>query len=332
MKKRILIPLVLAVALVGLVALVLLGIHHKTIMVETVRVGTLRGGVSSLDVIEYLHLDKETSIRVKVIRFTATLDIANAIARGDIDVAVIPVEFVAKLWERGYKVGVIAVDFYQNQAVIARGNVNAKTLEDLEGMRIGVFTPTGTYAMFRAYTRIIYHKEPLEMFKIVNLPPTQLVEAFARGDIDAAVVWEPIASMLVADYGGKIVVTFQQLWRRVLGKTTLKPVMIVYAARLDWARKHEHELKTLLELRSRAAHLWNTNRSLALRILEEYYHLTPRAAQLCWSRLHLVEAVNLNKPLEESMRMVWNLAWRGGYLPYNPSRIPDTIFIKLATG
>ncbi len=285
-----------------------------------VRVGTLRGGVSSLDVIVVADLSSKHGVQIEPLLFTSTLDLANALSRGDIDVAVIPVEFVAKLREKGVNVTVLAVDFYQNQALVARKGL-AESVSDLRGRPVGVFKPTGTYAMFRAYMRVVYGVDSENYFKLVNMPPPQLVQAFQRGDVDAVVVWEPFVSKLVADYNGSIVVDYGMLWKEWSGHVGDRGVMVVYAARAEWAYGHPQVVERLLQARSDAARLWNTNETLAVSILVENYGLSKGAAELCWQRLRMEEAVHLTDSMVRNIIAVWELAREGGYISSSPEEL-----------
>ncbi len=289
-------------------------------------VGTLRGGVSSIDIVERLGLGEKYGVHVKVVRFQSTLDLANAFSRGDVDVAIIPAEFVARLRERGVDAVIAAVDFYQNQAIVARKELSSAGLESLFGKRLGVFKPTGTYAMFRAYIKLLYGADVEKTFTIVNLPPMQLVEAFSRGDVDAVVVWEPLVSLLVAEHGGHIVTSFQDLWSKAMGSGS--PVMVVYAVRKEWAEANSKLLEALLRARSEAAHLWNTNLSLAKQILADLYGVAGRAAELCWKRLRMVETVWVTRDQAESVIGVWKLAKLGGYISTDPEELARGAFLS----
>ena len=289
--------------------------------VPVIRIGTLRGGVSSMDVILAEHLDERYGFRLEPHYFTSTLDLANALSKGDIDVAIIPAEFVAKLREKGSNITILAVDFYQNQAVVVRGGVNATSIRDLKGMKVGVFKPTGTFAMFRAYMKSIYNIDVERFFKLVNAPPPQLVQAFGRGDVDAVVIWEPFVSKLVAEAGGRILVSYKQLWSMWKGHVGSNGVMIAYAAHAGWAWSHPSLVEKLLKARAQAAHDWNTNESLALGILEKSYELSEGAAKLCWKRLRMEESVGLTRGMVENILAVWELAREGGYISSSPEKL-----------
>ncbi|KSW11599.1 hypothetical protein CF15_01850 [Pyrodictium occultum] len=291
-----------------------------------VRVGTLRGGISSLDVIKELGLDRKHGIDVRVVYFTKTLDLANALARGDLDAAVIPAEFVAKLREHGSDVVIIAVDFYQNQAVVARRGSGIETVQDLRGRRVGMFKPTGTYAMFKAYMRVLYGIDVEKEMQLVDAPPPQLLQAFERGDVAAVVLWEPLVSKMVADMGGRIVATYSGFWRSWNGSVGDNGVMVVYAARGSWARSHPGLVERLQEARAEAARKWNRDKALAASILVKGYGLSEGAAELCWKRVRMNEEKGLTESMVENILAVWRLAREGGYISSSPESLAEGAF------
>jgi NitT/TauT family transport system substrate-binding protein len=294
-----------------------------------VRIGTLRGGISSLDVILSMHLDEKYGFEVKPLLFSTTLDLANAIAHGDVDVAIIPAEFVGKLRESGSNITILAVDFYQNQAIVVKEGSGIASIADLEGRRVAVFKPTGTYAMFKAYMKTLYGIDVERDLVLVNAPPPQIVQAFQRGDVDAAVIWEPFVSRLVADYGGRILASYKQLWSLWSGHVGGNGVMIVYAARASWAARHEGLVEKLLEARSEAARLWNSNETLAIEILEKNYGLSPSASKLCWERVKMEESPGLTRVMADNIVAVWRLALEGGYLHEAPEKLARGAFWRL---
>ena len=289
-------------------------------------VGTLRGGVSSLDLITGLGIDNALGFKVKPVYFTKTLDLRNALEKGDIDVAIIPAEFVAKMREAGSDIVILAVDFYQNQAVVVRGNISATSLEDLRGRNLGVFRPTGTYAMFKAYMKALYSIDVENYYNIVDLPPPQLVEAFHRGDVDAVVLWEPLVSKLVSDGGGRILVEYKQLWSKWSDHIGSNGVMIVYAAQRGWAEKRRGLVEKLLKARARAAAIWNNEPETAQRILVEKYQLSREAAKLCRERLRMEEAETVTRELARNIEAVWTLARLGGYISRDPAELARGAF------
>ncbi len=275
---------------------------------QKIKIGTLQGGVSTLDVIQMV--DKKGLVSVKY--FDKTLNLAQALERGDIDVAVIPAEMVAKLDQMGGKVRIVAVDMFQNQAIVVHRDSGIETLEDLIGKRVGVFTPTGTYAMFKTYMTL--KQIPLDGMILVDKPPAQLVQAFQNGEIDAVVIWEPFVSKLLCS-GGKVLESFSSLGQDLTGR---KPVMIVYAASSKAVEEKRSALRELIKLRIEAAKFWRSNKDKVVEILTKKYDLTEEEASSVYNRVDIWDG-DLTKDLEENIMTVWKLAWRGGYLKKDPS-------------
>ncbi|RSN77697.1 MAG: hypothetical protein DSO07_09535 [Thermoproteota archaeon] len=293
MKKII---LILVFLFLLLTAVLLLNQPRKRIVV-----GTLQGGISTLD------LMPDVDVRY----FDKTLDLAQALMRGDVDFAVIPAELVAKIRMMDSDVKIISVDMMQNQAIVVK---DISSLEGLRGKRIGVFTPTGTFAMFSSYMSALNITD----FKLVDKPPAQLIQAFQKDEVDAVVIWEPYVSKLVG-MGGKILVTFRDLWR-ICG---LKgdPVMVVWAARpgID-----ADSVNKVMKMREKALSEWG-NETLVVRVMMDKYGLTAEEASFMYKRVEIVKT-GLDEDLKRSIREVWYLAWRGGYIQRDPSEIGEDAF------
>ena len=292
-----------------------------------IRAGTLLGGISTLDVMEAAKLGEKYGFTLKVYRFHKTPEILTALARGDIDVAVIPAEMAAKLLENGVKLKIIAADMYQNQAVLSM-DPSIKSVEDLVGRRVGAVVASGTYHMFKAYVRLAYGVKVSEsgdsenVIHVVNLEPGAMISALERGDVDAIVVWEPIVSKALAK-GAHVVEDYIGLWRRAGGKGL--PVMLVYAARESWVDSNPDLARKFVEARLEAAKKWVEDKSMVVGLLEELYHLSGKEADILYSRVKIVDKP-LDSTIISSIKSVWKLAWMGGYLPKAPASIPHTVF------
>ena len=83
------------------------------------------------------------------------------------------------------------------EALAAKNALNATSLEDLKGKNIGVpFASTAHYSLLRAITASGFEETD---FTLIDLQPSDIFAAWQRGDIDAAYVWEPTLSELLAD-------------------------------------------------------------------------------------------------------------------------------------
>jgi len=312
------------------VALIILALLGAAYMLRprgraAIKVATLQGGISTLDLVEKLDLGEQFGIDVQVIRLQKTPDIAVALAKGEVDAAIVPAEVAARMIEEGAPVKIAAVDMLQNQAILTM-NDTIKTPADLKGRRVAAVTASGTYKMFKAYLLLLYHLRVGEQgapgdVAVVNAPPGSLVDALRRGDVDAIVAWEPLVSMALVK-GARIVADYQQMWRAA--KLQGPPVMLVWVVRSDVP---SDTVNALIKARNEAAEIWVKNPAATKKIITEIYRLPPQVFDTMYHRT-IIYTGPLNNTAIQGIRSEWWLAWKGGYLPRSPDAIPDTVFLK----
>jgi len=291
-----------------------------------IRAGTLQGGISTLDEMQYFNLSSKEGVNLQVYRFEKTTDILAAIERGDIDVAVIPTEMAAKLIQSGIPVKIIAPEMLQNQAVLSRGDV--ASLQQLRGKSVISLLSTGSYMMFKAYMKIIYNLTVSDSQQGggdvvgINSPPGAILDALSRGDGAAAVVWEPFVSIGVEGYNFTVLATFQQLWRD--SNSSGLPVMLVWVASQNFTADPK-KVSAFLSMREDAVKMWSSNPASIEKMLEDLYGLNEKEASYLYSRVTILDN-GLNSTVREGIRSAWALAWKGGYLSQDPSGIGDQAF------
>ena len=250
-------------------------------------IGTIQGGISTLDLIE--------ADWITVKRFDKSLDLAQALSKGEVDIAVITSEMYAKFALKDKSLRIIAADMLQNQAVIG-----VSDLKELRGRKLGATTASGTYAMFISYAKLS-GLNPDEI-KVVDAPLPQLVQALERGDIDAILCWEPLASKLIAK--GYKHIDFSYLSEKYAGGDV---VMLVWVAREEILSKPE--LREFLKLRNDAAERWESD---APSKLKKLYDLNDKEIKVLMSRVKIARGDLKN--YEDGIVAAWRLALMGGYL------------------
>lgn len=290
--------LLVLLALLTLLALVISILSPQ--VKQKLVVGTIQGGISTLDIME----DEADWMSVR--RFDKPLDLAQALSKGEVDVAVITSEMYAKFALRDKSLKIIAAEMFQNQAVIG-----VKELGELRGKKLGAMTASGTYAMFLSYAELSGLN--MDEVKVVDAPLPQLIQAFERGDVDAILCWEPLASKLIAR--GYEHVDFSDLSREYLGGDV---VMLVWVAREGALVKPE--LRKFLELRGEAAEKWE---SFAPTKLKKLYDLSEDEVKILMKRVRIIKG-NL-RDYEDGIAAAWRLALVGGYLEGDESSIEQLI-------
>ncbi len=286
---------------------------------QNIKAGTLLSGISTLDVISTV------SKGVQSVRFRKTPEIITALIKGEVDLAVIPAEMAAKLYLEGHEILIVAADMFQNQAVLARSE-EIKKPEDLKGKIVAALLASGTYMTFKSYMQQLYGLRPGKDFRIINAAPGALPGLLLKGDADAIVVWEPLVSLSISK-GAHIVSDFPSFWRK-LGYRG-KPVMLLWVASPKFREKDL--LEKFVDIRKGAAEFWINNPDSTVKILEKLYNFDENLARLVYSRIEIYPG-NLDSRIRENIKLVWKIAWKGGYLEKNPENIPDSVFLRLQGG
>ncbi|MCE4606766.1 MAG: ABC transporter substrate-binding protein [Desulfurococcales archaeon] len=318
-----------------IIILVLAGIAYYAIggnqkPEPTITVATIQFGISTLDLIQE-GVVKPYGINVKAMRIQLAPDVATALLKGDAQVAILPVDVAAKLFEAGKDITIIAVDMYQNQAILVPVNSSIKDPSMLKGRTVASPIASGTFAMFKSYMKALYNLTVLnpgeqgDGVMVVNTPPAQALDAVAKGDADAAVVWEPIVSQALASGKYKIIASFQDMWGRI--GYPGKPVMIVWVARGDWVRSHPEQVEKLLEARREAALAWTGNRAATINALEKLYGLQGKVLNILYNRTLICTDKTITPELQDSIRHVLHLAMLGGYIETDQINYNEFIYV-----
>jgi NitT/TauT family transport system substrate-binding protein len=293
-----------------------------------IRAGTLQGGISTLDIMQYYNLSEKYGYELQVYRFDKTTDIINALASGSIDVAVIPSEMAANMLLQNISVKIIAPEMLQNQAILTvKGNISA---QELKGKTVATLLSTGTYMMFKAYMKYIYNITVSEQGKgndtiyAINTLPGSFLDVMRENDIYAIIAWEPFVSEAVVNYNASIIADYQTFWKEA--NMSGEPVMLIWVASPS-ASNNKELINSFLKTREDAVNIWNGNENETISALMSIYNLNEKTAEYLYSRVTVLDN-NLSQGVIDGIRSSWKLAWIGGYLTSDPSSIGDQVFYK----
>jgi taurine transport system substrate-binding protein len=142
-------------------------------------------------------------------KFDSGTDVITALAAGDIDFGDLGSSPLAVATTRQLPIEAIAIisRLGRSEALVVRNGAGIAAPKDLVGRIVAVpFVSTAHYSLLAA----IHHWgiDPARV-QILNLSPPQIAAAWARGDIDAAYVWNPALGQLKAD--GRLMVGSDQV-------------------------------------------------------------------------------------------------------------------------
>lgn len=155
------------------------------------------------------------------------------------------------LRSRPYPVKIVAQvsDISGAQQLIVKNDV--KRLEDLHGKKIGVMRGTASDALFNS----IVKSYGLDASKVdvVNMGPTEMLQGFARGAVDAVVVWEPHTTRARKVGGGKVLVSGTQsyLGSQPVAKRIYGDHSVLFASE-SYIRENGAQIRAVLSALARA--------------------------------------------------------------------------------
>lgn len=179
--------------------------------------------------------DAATGARIDWRKFDSGADVIAAIASGALDIGYVGSSPLAAAASRGlpietfYVVGLIG----SSEALVARDGTGIDGVKDLVGKKVAVpFVSTTHYSLLAALAHEGIDPGKVE---ILNLRPPEIAAAWARGDIDAAYVWDPALGQIKGD--GKVILDSAKVaeWGA--------PTFDAWIVRDDYAAKHPEAIR-----------------------------------------------------------------------------------------
>jgi taurine transport system substrate-binding protein len=153
------------------------------------------------------------------------------------------------------------------EALVARDDITS--VEDLAGKKIATpFASTSHYSLLAALEDAGLAADDVEL---IDSEPDDIYAAWARGDIDAAYVWNPNLAKLV-DEGGNVLVTSADLAEE--GKTTYDLAVVTD----DFAEQHPAAVETWLAQQDRAVQLIADDPDAAAEAIAVELNISPEEA------------------------------------------------------
>ncbi|CAB3754500.1 taurine ABC transporter substrate-binding protein [Paraburkholderia solisilvae] len=223
--KRVINGLVAGAALASVLASV-----QSSAQAETVNIAYQYGADPAKLAQASAAYEKATGWTINWRRFDTGADIVAALASGDIQIGDVGSSPFAAAVSRGVPIEAVVLNALTggSEALVVRNGAHIDKPQDLIGKTIATpYVSTAHYSLLAALKH--WGIKPGQV-KIVNLGPTEIVAAWARGDIDAAYTWDPALGK--AKESGHVLVDSTQV-----GKWG-SPTFDLWAVRKDFAQAH----------------------------------------------------------------------------------------------
>lgn len=201
----------------------------------------------------------------------------DLLAQGKVDLAAAAeVPFVISVLQgQDFALAAAVASSSNEMAIVARRDRVAKPA-DLVGKRVGVtFGTSGEYFL---WAFLIRHRLAPDAAELVSLPPGRIVDALARGEVDAVSTWEPLAGEARASLQGAAVSFVEP---------RAYTVMHVLVASRGLLQARSGAVRRLLKALLAAEQFSRERPVEALAVLAQRLDLDPAALQPAWAQLRL---------------------------------------------
>jgi len=148
------------------------------------------------------------------IEYSSTLGgnpILEAMAAGKVDFGELGTSVAVTGIGRGVPLKIVMTTNVGGESIVVPTASKIKSLGELRHTKIGI-QGKGTMQDFILHKALADNKIPLSEVEIVEIPANQLPGAVERSQIDAATLWEPVASNLLVSGKGRVIAYGQQIW------------------------------------------------------------------------------------------------------------------------
>jgi taurine transport system substrate-binding protein len=166
--------------------------------------------------------EEATGATINFRKFDSGSKVINAMASGDIDIAMGGSSPIAAGVSRGLpmKVFWIVENIANAEAMVVRDGSGIEKPEDLKGKRIGV--PFVSTTHFHTLFALEHWGISPDEVELLNMQPNAIAAAWERGDIDAAFVWNPALGRIKQT--GSVLITSGEL--AALGRATFDGMVV----------------------------------------------------------------------------------------------------------
>jgi NitT/TauT family transport system substrate-binding protein len=276
---------------------------------------------SVAEVIKAKKLDEECGIRMEMLSFSP--DAADvALLSGQTDVGYFGYNSWAGSKEKLQKLAMLAPLQAEHGTLFVPEDSSVRKLEDLKGKKIAILPPvSGQYQDFA----MLVGKMGLNLkrdFNPVTGPPPAIEAFLKRGEVDAAILFEPNATNLLAAGEYRPILKLNDQWQEVTGDPLY---MLGVSANSAWLDGHEKEAKCAVSAVREATEMLANDTSVYQELKDELKakndeHLSDLADNL--GAIYTSESAD---EAEGSIRRQLEVAKDLDLIP----DVPDTIFTRL---
>jgi taurine transport system substrate-binding protein len=195
-------------------------------------------------------IEKATGYKVNWRQFGGGGDVIRGMASGAVEIGEVGSAAAAAAVSQGMDLEVFWIldSISQAEQLVARDGSGINSIADLRGKRVATpFVSTSHYSLLTALKKA--GVDPQDV-RILNMRPPEIAAAWARGDLDATFIWDPVLSKVKTN--GKVILSASDV-----GAPTFDAMMVSRA----WAAKNKDFMVTLVSMMAKADAAYRDNKA-----------------------------------------------------------------------
>lgn len=168
----------------------------------------------SLAVLEEAEqLEKETGIKVELVKYGSWTELTDALNSNRVDGASVLIELAMKSKEAGIGIKAVALGHRDGNVIIVSNDINSAG--DLKGKTFAIPHRQSSHNIL-LNDALATAGLTIDDVNVTELPPTEMPSALASGQIDGYCVAEPFGAVAVSIGAGKVLFSSEELWENSL--------------------------------------------------------------------------------------------------------------------
>ncbi|MCC7368710.1 MAG: ABC transporter substrate-binding protein [Chloroflexi bacterium] len=223
---------------------------------RTFRLAYLTLGWAGIEVIHQLGLLEAKGWKIEWQNVDLIPGVVNAFGSGQVDLIDMSTVVGAQMYEQGIKLSVFGVCVGSLGAVLAGTGTNIRSLPELQGRKVAGIPGGTTTQELNAHIRRTHGFDLFTDTQFVQASaPPDVANLLIKGDVEAALIWEPTVTQLTQSGAGTVIATQQQLWEQTFGGGATE-VHVMYVARPEIAQQYPALLRDVNAAQAQVAELW----------------------------------------------------------------------------
>jgi ABC-type nitrate/sulfonate/bicarbonate transport system substrate-binding protein len=223
---------------------------------RTFKIGYLTLGWAGIEAIDVLGLLKERGWNIEWTRVGPISGLVNAFSSGQVDIIDMSAVITAQMYEQGVPLRIFGTGVGSLGNLVVRKGAEIASIPDLKGRKLGAIAGATATQDINASVRTVYDFDLIKDTQFVQATaPPDLANLVQRGDVEAAILWEPITTQMVQSGAATVLATQQELWEQASGSQETQ-VHVAYMAQPQLVDEHPQLLADLNDAQRQVAELW----------------------------------------------------------------------------